>query len=415
MVQAVECCGVGDRLLTVEEALEGLTAAVGAVAAVESVPLVQAAGRVLAADQVSPIMVPPADYSAVDGWAVRAADLLPAGQTRLPVAGRIAAGRPLEGSASPGAAYRIFTGALLPAGADTVLMQEDCRTDGEHVLLPAAALGANVRYAGENIKVGDVPLVAGVRLRAQEIGVAAMMGLRHLPVRRRPRVAIFSTGDELREPGQPLARGAIYDANRYSLAALLENAGCVVSDLGILPDSQAAIAEALAAAAAGHHLLVTTGGVSVGEEDHVKAAVSSLGSLDFWRVAMKPGKPIAFGSVKGVPFLGLPGNPVAVMVTFLLFGRALVGRLSGETRRPLPRFMVPADFAITKRPGRREYPRGRLVDGPAGRRVVLFPSDSSGVLVSMTAAEGLVELSEAGCQVAVGDLVPFLPFTEMLW
>ena len=336
-------------------------------------------------------------------------------ETRLPVGGRIPAGRPLDGPARPGAAYRIFTGALLPAGADTVLMQEDCRTDGEAVLLPPAAPGANVRYAGENIKIGDAPLKAGVRLRAQEVGVAAMMGLLQLPVRPRLRVAVFSTGDELLEPGAPSRRGAIYDANRYSLAALLEGADCQVSDLGILPDRQDAIAAALSAAAPGHHLLITSGGVSVGEEDHVKAAVASLGSLDFWRVAMKPGKPIAFGFVKGVPFLGLPGNPVAVMVTYLLFGRALVASLRGEARRCLPRFMVPADFALTKRLGRREFPRARLVDGPEGRRVVLFPSDSSGVLVSMTAADGLVELSELGCRVTPGDLVPFLPFGELLW
>lgn len=415
MAPAADCCTKEDRLLTVEEALEGLTGAVAPITDIEWVSLGRAAGRVLATDQIAVSKVPADDYSAVDGWAVRAADLAPAGETRLPVGGRIPAGRPLDGPARPGTAYRIFTGGLLPAGADTVLMQEDCRTDGDAVLLPVVTPGANVRYAGENIKIGDAPLQAGVRIRAQEIGVAAMMGLRRLPVRPRLRVAVFSTGDELLEPGAPPRRGAIYDANRYSLAALLEGADCQVSDLGILPDRQDAIAAALSAAAPGHHLLITTGGVSVGEEDHVKAAVASLGSLDFWRVAMKPGKPIAFGFVNAVPFLGLPGNPVAVMVTYLLFGRALVAALRGEARRSLPRFMVPADFTLSKRPGRREFPRARLVDGPEGRRLVLFPSDSSGVLVSMTAADGLVELSEAGCRITPGDLVPFLPFGELLW
>lgn len=409
-----DCCGTDDRLMTVDEVLARIGATMNPVAGQETVPLGEALGRLLAADQVSPLRVPSFDNSAVDGWAVDGGDLNSAAPTTLPVGGRIAAGRPLDEPVRRGLAYRIFTGAPLPPGLDTVLTQETCRQDGEQVTLPPGKRGANARHAGESVEVGDVPLTAGTRLRPQHIGVAAMLGLTHLPVRRRLRVAIFSTGDEVREPGQPLPAGCIYDANRYTLAALLAQMGCMVSDLGILEDRHDAVRDALEAAAADHDLVITSGGVSVGEEDHVKAAIAALGSIDLWRVAVKPGKPLAVGRIKEAAFLGLPGNPVAVMVTFLLFGRPLIGRLCGAKVEAPRRYLLPAGFAMRKNAGRREFPRARVTETEFGPVVELFRSDSSGVLTSVTACDGLVDLRQGEIDISPGDLVEFLPFSELL-
>lgn len=410
-----DCCAQHGALMSVDDALAAMRDRVTPVAAIERVPLRQALGRILAEEPVSTINVPAFDNSAVDGWAVFLADLSPDRETRLPVGGRIAAGHPLVGQAVAGHAYRIFTGAPVPAGPDVVLMQEDCREEDGFVTLPAwTKPHANIRNAGEAVAVGDRPLRAGTRLLPQHIGVAATIGQTELAVRAPLKVAIFSTGDEVRNPGQPLDPGCLWDSNRYTMHALLTRAGCVVTDLGILPDKIEAVTAALAEAAPHHDLIVTSGGVSVGEEDHVKGAVQSLGSLHLWRLALKPGKPLALGQIKGTPFLGLPGNPVAVMVTFLLFGRALLAQLSGANWSPLRGYPLPAGFTLKKKPGRREFPRAKLEYGPTGPVVTLFRSDSSGVLTSMTACDGLVDLPQNGLDVAPGDLVSFIPFAEVL-
>ena len=275
--------------------------------------------------------LPPHANSAVDGYAVAHADLLPDRETDLPVGGRAAAGHRLDRALHRGEAIRIFTGAPMPEGADTVLMQEDCvAADGRVRLKPGIRKGANRRHAGEDVALGETALAAGRRLGPADLGLAAALGHHELPVFRRLRVALLSTGDEVREPGMTLPPGAIYDANRFMLKALLESLGCVVTDFGIRPDREAALADTLAAASAEHDLIVTSGGVSTGEEDHVKGAIERVGTLHFWRLAIKPGRPVALGQVGRVPLIGLPGNPVAVVVTFAVLARPLILKLAGS-------------------------------------------------------------------------------------
>ncbi|MCG5240399.1 molybdopterin molybdotransferase MoeA [Azospirillum doebereinerae] len=412
-----DCTAQAPTALSLDEAVARIDGSFGAVTGTEEVPLRAALGRVLAEDVVAPLNVPPADVSAMDGWGYAAGTGAETsdGMRRLTVVGRVPAGSSFEGALKPGEAVRIFTGAPVPAGADTVAMQEDCRTEGDAVLVPAALKRAsNVRPMGEDMTAGSVVLHPGQRMRAQEVGLAAAVGRAALTVRKRLRVVLFSTGDELREPGQPKPSHAIYDANRYTLAAQLDALGVEVRDLGILPDRPDATRAALAEAAGTADLLVTSGGVSVGEEDHVKAAVNALGSIDLWTLAIKPGKPLALGRVGTTPFLGLPGNPVSAMVTFLLVGRPLVLRLSGATSTATPRSLVVAGFSFDKKPGRREFLRARLERGEDGRPLaVKFPSNSSGVLTSMVEADGLVDVPAESRGVRPGDLVDFLPFTGL--
>jgi molybdopterin molybdotransferase len=411
-----DCFAFGGELISVATALALLKSKVEPLPGRETVPLTEAAGRILAGPVVATRDVPPADNSAVDGYAVHFDDLLPDRPTLLPIIGRAAAGRPLVASAARGGAIRIFTGALLPAGPDTVLMQEDCRVEnGKVILPPGIKRGANRRRAGEDVRAGDMVLAPGRRLRPQEIGLAASLGLTALEVFRPLRVALFSTGDELCEPGTPLPPGAIYDANRYTIATLLRGLACTVSDLGILPDRPETVREALAMAAAGHDLILTSGGMSTGEEDHVKAAVEAQGQLHFWRLAIKPGRPVAMGQIGRVPFLGLPGNPVAVMVTFLLLARPLILMLSGAGE-VTPRFYrVTAGFDYKKKPNRAEYVRARLSRGADGNWVALkFPRDGAGILTSMVESDGLVELGEGLARLEAGTSVDFLPFGEVI-
>lgn len=407
-----------DRLISLDEALvlleERLEPAVG----VEPVTLREAAGRVLAVDVVSAVTVPPHDNAAVDGYAVHFGDLAGDAETRLPVTARIAAGHPLDRPVPPGQAARIFTGAPMPDGPDTVVMQEDCQRDGEWVTFTAGRLqrGANRRRRGEDVQAGAVVLSAGTRLRPQHVGLAAATGHAMLEVRRPLRVAVFSTGDEVRDPPAPLAAGQIYDINRYTVSALLSGLGCSVTDLGILPDDAAIIRSRLAEAATVHDLLITSGGVSVGDEDHVKAAVQAEGALQFWRLAIKPGRPVALGMVRDTPFIGLPGNPVASMVNFFLVARPVVLRLMGCADVRAVRYRLPAAFSYRKKPGRREFLRGRLVvptdeKGPA---VDKFAADGSGILSSMTSSDGLLDIPAEVAEIAPGDPVWFLPFSEVL-
>jgi len=401
-------------LVTLDEAAADAVSRVCPVAGTLKLPLAAADGYVLAEAVVATIDLPPFANSAVDGYAIRFADLAAVGATSLPVQGLTLAG---EAPARLGqGAWRIFTGAPVPEGADTIVMQEDVVACEGAVILPAGIRrGANLRLAGEDVACGQDILPAGRRLRPQDLGLLAALGLAEVSVRRRPRVALFSTGDELTEPDRPLGPGAIYDANRAMLRAMLVRAGAEVVDLGILRDEAKGLERRLREAAAGCDLVLTSGGVSVGEADHVKDAVLACGALDLWRVAIKPGKPIAIGSVAGTPFVGLPGNPVAVFVGFAFVARPLLARLAGETYAPLQARPVRLGFGHTRKPGRREFLRvslERCVDGAIVARK--HPGEGAGSLASLAQSDGLVVLSEAVVQVGAGDSAPFLPYAELL-
>jgi molybdopterin molybdotransferase len=342
------------------------------------------------------------------------------GSARLRLSQRIPAGVvgvPLEA----GTAARIFTGAMIPAGADAVVMQEQCEfekaADGDYVTVRHTPLpGEWIRRTGEDIKAGSIILPTGTRLRAQELGLAASVGLAELPVVRKPRVAVFFTGDELAMPGEPLKPGAIYNSNRFTLRGLLENLGCDITDYGIVPDSLAATRETLRKAAADHDLIITSGGVSVGEEDHIKPAVEAEGRLNMWQIAIKPGKPLAFGEInregrQGAFFLGLPGNPVSSFVTFLLFVRPFILRMQGVADVAPKKFAMRADFAWPKADKRNEFLRARI---NANGGLDLFPNQSSAVLTSTVWGDGLID-NPSGQTIAAGDMVAFMPFSELLY
>ncbi len=409
-----DCFAFGGTLLGVDAALALIEERVRPVVGEETVSLTEACGRILARDLVAQIDVPPHANSAVDGYAVAHADLLPDQDTVLPVGGRAAAGHPLGRPAIRGEAIRIFTGAPMPGGADTVMMQEDCVVEAGRVrLAPGIKKGANRRHAGEDVARGAIALAAGRRLKPADLGLAAALGNDRLPVFRALRVALLSTGDEVREPGAALPPGAIYDANRVMLMALLRGLGCTVSDLGIRPDRAAALADTLAMASAGHDLIVTSGGVSTGEEDHVRAAIEKLGRLDFWRLAIKPGRPVALGQLKGVPLIGLPGNPVAAALTFAILARPLILRLSGAAIAASPTFPVQAGFTYRKKAGRREYLRATL--SREGGTIVArkYPKDGAGILSSIVQSDGFAVLDESLSELVPGAIVEFLPFSEV--
>ncbi len=421
-------------MLTVREALDTLLAAVHPVLETEQVATLAANGRVLAQDQASTIDVPSADNTQMDGYAVRALDCVNGGAI-LRVAQRIPAGQVGE-ALEPGTAARIFTGAMIPQGADAVVMQEQCEVQGENVVIrhtPQA--GEWIRRTGEDIVSGSTILAAGTRLRSQELGLAASVGLAQLPVRRRVRVAVFFTGDELTMPGEApggqLAPGAIYNSNRFTLRGLLENFGCEITDFGIVPDSLDATRATLRAAAREHDLIITSGGVSVGEEDHIKPAVEAEGQLNMWQIAVKPGKPLAFGEVNrgdvrkeggsensgsvssptgAAYFIGLPGNPVSSFITFLLFVRPFLLRLQGVSGPVEPRaYQMRADFNLPKADRRNEFLRVRV---NAGGGLELFTNQGSGVLTSTVWGDGLVD-NPPGRVINEGDIVRFIPFAEL--
>ena len=399
-------------MLSYEQALEQLLAAAVPVEEFETVSLSEARGRILAEAQISTIAVPPLDNSAMDGYAVRCAEYTQAGVS-LPVSQRIPAGS-LGHVLAPGTVARIFTGAPIPPGADAVVMQEFCEhyVDGNVIVNRVPQPGMNIRRAGEDIAPGAEALPAGTRLSAAEIGLAASLGMASLPVRRRLRVALLSTGDELVEPGQPLPPGAIYNSNRHFLRALFEGYGCVVTDAGHVPDNLAETRRFLRAAAENNDLIVTSGGVSVGEEDHVKPAVEAEGELTLWKIAIKPGKPLAFGKVGAgeTAFIGLPGNPVSCFVTFLLFLRPyLLKRMGTQATPPVARMLIAASD-WTRAEDRRSFLRARV---SADGRVELYPNQSSGVLTSCAWAGGLVD-TPAHQTFKAGDVVRYLAFADLL-
>lgn len=402
------------KMLSADEALELLLSHARPIAEVERIHTTHALGRVLAEPLVSSVTVPPLDNSAMDGYAMACASLNPVGETRLRVSQRIPAGS-VGHALDHGTAARIFTGAPVPPGADAVVMQEDCTLEGDEVIVRAMPRpGENIRRAGEDIAAGSEVLSAGIRIRPQEMGLIASIGLADVPVYRKLRVALFFTGDEIVMPGEPLEEGEIYNSNRYTLLGLLEGLGCRVADYGIVPDNLAATVDVLKQAWHEADLIVTSGGVSVGEEDHVKAAVESLGKLDMWKVAMKPGKPVAYGTVNDTPFIGLPGNPVSAFATFCLFVRPYILRCQGVEKIRPQSYQLPATFNWGKPGGRREFVRARLepqADGAPG--VAIYPNQGSGVLTSAVWGEGLAEIRE-GTTVVRGDLVKFTPFSELL-
>ncbi len=417
-----DCFAFAGPLMPVADAERLIAERVAPVDGQEIVPLRAATGRVLANDVVAPIDLPPFDNSAVDGYAVRAGDLAGEGETRLTVIDRAAAGHAADHALNAGEAIRIFTGAPMPDNADTVFMQEDCKVEaGAVVVPPGLKRGANRRLAGEDVRAGVVALPAGRRLAVQHIALAAALGLTEVEVRRRARVALFSTGDEIVEPGTKLPRAALYDANRYLLAGMAARLGAEVTDLGILRDEPKALARAIAAAALDHDLVLTSGGVSTGEADHVRAAIESIGRIVFWRLAIKPGRPVAMGVIRGgnagdgAAFVGVPGNPVAAFVTFARVVRPLLLRLAGALPEPLIALPARAAFSYKKRKGRREYVRVALRAGPDGG-IAAFKhgQDGAGVLTSLTETDGLAELPEDVTGVTPGTTVGFLPYASLV-
>ena len=407
-------------MFTAQQALDHLLSHAKAVEQSEDVPMQAALGRVLAKNVNSSVDVPPLDNTSMDGYAVRCADTASPGQSLI-IAQRIPAGS-VGTQLEPGTVARIFTGAPIPPGADAVVMQEDCSIPEDSSGLVQVNIvptqGQWIRRRGEDLTAGQTALSAGTFLRPQELGVAASGGLTHLNVKRRVKVATFFTGDELALPGQPLKPGGIYNSNRDTLLACLKSLGCDATDLGIVPDSLDATKQALRQASKDHDLIITSGGVSVGEEDHIKPAVTSEGRLDLWQIAIKPGKPLAFGAVRKTEkpadgeawFIGLPGNPVSSFVTFLLFVRPFILKLQGRAVTPMQSYPMRADFDWLKADRRNEFLRVKVNDQGG---LDLFPNQSSGVLTSASWGDGLVDCSP-GQPITAGEMVKYIPFSALL-
>jgi molybdopterin molybdotransferase len=399
-------------MISVQDGQNHILAQVTAVAPPEVIPLVDARGRVLAGDVRAPFDVPPADNSAVDGYAVTSADLPASGMRELEVVADLPAGSVFEGTLTPGRAVRIMTGAPMPAGADTVLPQEVVKRVGVRVSIPPIAKGSNVRRRGEDVTSGMIVIERGTVLRPQEIGLVASLGARQALVRQRPRVAVLSTGDEVAEPGTPRAPGQIYDANRFTLRGLAEQCGAAVSDLGIVPDRREELRARLLDASHMADVVLTSGGVSVGAYDLVKEVLGEIGGIEFWQVAMQPGRPLAVGRIGDAHFFGLPGNPVASMLTFVLFVRPALYKLAGRRRLFPEMFPARAAEPMGKKPGRREFKRGVLRFADGCWHVRTTGPQGSGILSSMVAGNCLIVLEEDRGDVAEGETVLVEPFVQ---
>ncbi len=438
-LQQIASCvsGYDPSAMSVAQAREFIARLVPRVDAVERLPIRSALGRVLAADIVSPINVPASDNSAMDGYAFNGAELAADAESRFRVIGSAFAGTAFDGRVGPGEGLRIMTGAVMPAGLDTIVPQEFATLDGDHITISAGTLrrGDNRRLAGEDLALGEVALEAGRLLRPADLGLLASLGQVEVAVYRRVRVAFFSTGDELRSVGEPLGAGCVYDSNRYTLWGMLQRLGVELLDLGVVPDQPAALERAFTQAAANADAVITSGGVSVGEADHTKQVMARLGDVLFWRIAMRPGRPMAIGRIgtpaairntqqavgssgtagSGAILFGLPGNPVAVMVTFYALVRDALLAMSGATPQPLPMLRAASSSPLRKRRGRTEYQRGivsRAADG--GWQVAITGSQGSGVLRSMSQANGLVVLQHEQGDIAAGELVDVLPFDGLI-
>jgi len=407
--QAVSCIdGYDPDALPVEAARAAIRSLITPVGANERVAVRASLGRVLGEDVVSTVNVPAHDNSAMDGWAVRAADLRPDGETILREVGVAYAGRKFDGGVAPGECVRVMTGAVMPPGTDTVVIQEVVRVDGDRIAVPAGQKpGQNRRLAGEDLALGRVVLRTGCAIRPAELGLLASLGLAEVVVRRKLRVAFFSTGDELASVGTTLKEGEVYDSNRYTLYGMLARLGAELVDIGVVRDDPAALERAFREAAAGADAIISSGGVSVGEADFTRELLGRLGEVLFWKIAMRPGRPMAFGRIGGAWFFGLPGNPVAVMVTFYGFVRDALLALAGRTGHcALPLLQVPSATALRKKPGRTEFQRGILERGADGAWTVrVTGSQGSGVLRSMSEANCFIVLEHGRGDVKAGDPV----------
>ncbi|HEX6212250.1 MAG TPA: gephyrin-like molybdotransferase Glp [Methylomirabilota bacterium] len=399
-------------MIAVREGQEQILGHIRAAVAPEVVPVTRALARVLAEDVQAPFDVPPADNSAVDGYAVGSADIPAAGARELTVIGDLAAGAIFEGTLGSGQALRIMTGAPMPAGADTVYPQEVVQRTGERVRIGVIDKGVNVRMRGEDVEAGGVVIERGTVLRPQEIGLVTSLGIWQVGVHRRPRVALLSTGDEVAEPGTPRRPGQIYDANRFTLRGSIQQCGGEVLDLGIVPDEHATLSARLREAAAMADVVLTSGGVSVGAYDLVKTVLGELGTIDFWQVAMQPGRPLAFGRIGETTFFGLPGNPVASLLAFMLFVRPALWKLAGRRRLTPVSWQARTTEALRKRAGRREFKRGVLAYRQGDWEVRTTGPQGSGILSSMVSGNCLIVLEEERGDVAAGERVTVEPFTE---
>jgi molybdopterin molybdotransferase len=403
-------------LLTVEQALESITSEIHAVEGKERLTITASLGRVLAEQVIAPFDVPPHRNSAMDGYAIRYEDLDTAADTQLKVIGKSFAGQPFDGSVNKGEVVRIMTGAVVPTGADTVVMQEHVQADGDHITLSADhKLGQNIRHPGEDMKQGAQVLQAGRIINAADIGLMASLGIAEITVRRKPRVVIFSTGDELRGIGENLGEGDIYDSNRYTLRALLSRLNIDLIDMGVIRDDPQAIGNALQQAAETADMVITSGGVSVGEADFVKQKLDELGKVGFWKIAMKPGKPLAFGKLGKAFFLGLPGNPVSVMATFILFARPAIQLMQGTNPESPLRLRARLSSDIRKQPGRRDYQRGIFIQNPDG---TLEASNTgiqgSHMLSSMSQANCFIVIPQESGSMSAGEEVEVIPFNGLI-
>ena len=411
-----DCFRTDSERMRHSDAIALLRSRVSPITAPETVPLAEASGRVIAAPILSPRPVPAFTNAAVDGYAFAHRDATQAATEGLPIFGRVAAGHALQSVAPTGRAVRIFTGAPLPDVADTVAMQEDCTLsdDGGRVIIPSGLKpGANVRKAGEDVAQGAPLFERGSTIRPQDIAALASIGLTEVPAFARLRLAVLSSGDEVVRPGTPLDYGQVYDANAPMISALARSAGCMVTDLGIAADRTADIERLLAEAAGRFDVIVTSGGASRGEEDHMVAALERLGSRHMWQLAIKPGRPMAFGQIGDTVVLGLPGNPVAVFVCFLLYAWPVLRALGGAGWSEPQRLQLPANFTFAgRKTGRREYWRGRIITTASGLAVEKFARDGSGLISGLRWSEGLIEVPEDAGDVHPGQSLDFIPFSE---